>query len=148
MQPRNSEERAGMKRPYNVGLMTSLILVFALGLLGCEQEGPAERAGQSIDRTAEKAGDKMEEAKEAASEKAEEAGAYIDDAAITAKIKADFLTDPVLKVLQISVTTTDGVVTLSGEVDSQASIDRSQAIARGVENVVSVQNELVVKAPE
>ena len=137
-----------MKRPYNVGLMTSLILVFALGLLGCEQEGPAERAGQSIDRTAEKAGDKMEEAKEAASEKAEEAGAYIDDAAITAKIKADFLADPSLKVFQIGVTTTDGIVTLSGEVDSQASIDRSQAIAGGVENVQSVRNELVVKAPE
>jgi hyperosmotically inducible protein len=137
-----------MKRPYNVGLMTSLILVFALGLLGCEQEGPAERAGQSIDRTAEKAGDKMEEAKEAASEKAEEAGAYIDDAAITAKIKADFLADPMLKVFQIGVTTTDGIVTLSGEVDSQASIDRSQAIAAGVENVQSVRNELVVKAAE
>jgi hyperosmotically inducible protein len=137
-----------MKRPYNVGLMTSLILVFALGLLGCEQEGPAERAGQSIDRTAEKAGDKMEEAKEAASEKAEEAGAYIDDAAITAKIKADFLADPSLEVFQMSVTTTDGVVTLSGEVDSQASLDRSQAIASGVENVKSVRNALMVKAAE
>jgi hyperosmotically inducible protein len=53
-----------------------------------------------------------------------------------------------LKVFQIGVTTTDGVVTLSGEVDSQASIDRSQAIAGGVENVQSVRNELVVKAPE
>ncbi|WP_245969497.1 BON domain-containing protein [Thiocapsa rosea] len=97
---------------------------------------------------AEKAGDTMEEAKEAAAAKAEEAGAYIDDAAITAKIKADVLADPMLKVFQISVTTTNGVVTLSGEVDSQASIDRSQAIASGVENVESVRNELVVKAAE
>lgn len=137
-----------MNPTYKAILISSFVLSFALGSVGCEQEGPAERVGQSIDRTAEKAGEKMEEAKEAASAKAEEAGVYIDDAAITAKIKADFLTDPVLKVLQISVTTTDGVVTLSGEVDSQASIDRSQAIARGVENVVSVQNELVVKAAD
>lgn len=137
-----------MNLPCKAILMTSFVLGFGLGTVGCEQEGPAEKAGQSIDRAAEKTGDKMEEAKEAASEKAEEAGAYIDDAAITAKIKADFLADPLLKVFQISVTTTDGVVTLSGKVDSQASIDRSQAIASGVENVESVQNELVVKAAE
>lgn len=137
-----------MKPTYKAILISSFVLSFALGSVGCEQEGPAERVGQSIDRTAEKAGDKMEEAKEAASEKAEEAGAYIDDAAITAKIKADFLADPMLKAFQIGVTTTDGVVTLSGEVDSQASIDSSQAIAGGVENVQSVRNELVVKAPE
>jgi hyperosmotically inducible protein len=148
MQLQNNEERAGMNRSYNVGLMSSLILVFALGSVGCEQEGPAERAGQSIDRTAEKAGDKMEDVKEAASAKAEAAGAYSDDAAITAKIKAAFLADPLLEVFRIGVTTTDGVVTLSGEVDSQASIDRSQAIAGGVENVVSVRNALVVKAAE
>jgi hyperosmotically inducible protein len=128
--------------------MSSVVLVFALGTVGCEQEGPAERAGQSIDRTAEKAGDKMEEVKEAASAKAEDAAAYIDDAAITAKVKGDFLADPSLKVFQIGVTTTDGVVTLSGEVDSQANIDRSQAIASRVENVKSVQNELVVKGAE
>jgi hyperosmotically inducible periplasmic protein len=133
---------------YKAILVSSLVLGFTLGLVGCEQEGPAERAGQSIDRTAEQAGDKMEEAKEAASAKAEEAGAYIDDAAITAKSKAEFLADPLLKALRIGVTTTDGVVTLSGEVDSQASIDRSQAIASGVENVVSVQNALTVKATE
>jgi hyperosmotically inducible protein len=95
-----------------------LILVFALGSVGCEQEGPAERAGEAIDRTAEQAAERMEEAKEAASANAEKARVYIDDAAITAKIKAALLADPVLQVLQISVATTDGVVTLSGEVDS------------------------------
>ncbi len=137
-----------MNRSYSAILMLAFVLGFALGSVGCEKEGPAEQAGQTVDRTVEKTGDKMEEAKEAVSTKAEEAGAYIDDAAITAKIKADVLADPVLKVFQISVTTTDGVVTLSGEVDSQASIDRSQAIASGVENVESVRNDLVVKAAE
>ncbi|WP_373509983.1 BON domain-containing protein [Thiocapsa sp.] len=121
-------------RPCTLGLLSSLVLVLALGSVGCEQEGPVERAGQSIDRAAEKAGDTIREAKGATSAQAEGAGAHIDDAAITAKIEADVLADPVLEMFQIGVTTTDGVVTVSGEVDSQARIDRSQAIADGVEN--------------
>ena len=41
-----------------------LILLFsvALGVTACEQEGPAERAGEEIDEAVEKAGDEMEEA--------------------------------------------------------------------------------------
>jgi hypothetical protein len=37
-------------------------LVLAFGLYGCESEGPAERAGESIDRTTEQAGDAVERA--------------------------------------------------------------------------------------
>lgn len=39
-------------------------LAFAMALLvtGCEREGPAERAGESIDRGADKAGDSLERA--------------------------------------------------------------------------------------
>lgn len=40
-------------------------IALALALLaGCEREGPAERAGESIDRGAEKAGDSLERAGE------------------------------------------------------------------------------------
>jgi hyperosmotically inducible periplasmic protein len=45
----------------------------------------------------------------------------MDDAAITAKIKAEILSDPLLKISQINVTTVNGVVKLSGLVDSQQS---------------------------
>ena len=39
--------------------------VLAMGLfIACEDQGPAERAGESIDDTAEKMGEKMEEAGE------------------------------------------------------------------------------------
>jgi hypothetical protein len=68
---------------------------------------------------------------------------YMDDSAITAKIKAEILSDPLLKVSQINVTTTNGVVSLSGTVDSQQSIDRALAIARSVKDVKSVENGLV-----
>ncbi|HEX2198581.1 MAG TPA: hypothetical protein VHG88_08170 [Burkholderiales bacterium] len=38
-------------------------LPFALGVLaGCDQKGPAEKAGEAIDRTVERAGDKIEDA--------------------------------------------------------------------------------------
>ncbi len=44
-----------------------LLLCFAgslIGALGCEQEGPAERAGENVDESMEKAGEKMEQAGE------------------------------------------------------------------------------------
>lgn len=42
----------------------SATLALSLLALGCEREGPAERAGESIDRGAEKAGDSLERAGE------------------------------------------------------------------------------------
>jgi hyperosmotically inducible protein len=111
-------------------------LMFAMA--GIAQAATAEDTGTT--------GTKMEETKESLGERAEKTGDYMDDAAITAKIKAEILGDPMLKVLQIHVTTTDGVVALSGEVDSQQSIDRAKEIAHGVKHVKSVTSALVVKA--
>ena len=116
---------------------------FVLAMVGCQQEGTAEKAGQKIDQAAEKAGKKIEGAKEAAVEKVAEVEEYMDDSVITAKIKAEILSDPVLKVSQINVTTTNGVVSLSGTVESQQSIDRALEIARGIKDVKSVENGLV-----
>jgi len=62
---------------------------------------------------------------------------------ITAKVKAEILSDPLLKVSQINVTTTNGVVKLSGTVDSQQGIDRATEIALSVKDVKSVENSLV-----
>ncbi|MGW8187404.1 MAG: hypothetical protein ACWGNK_09050 [Desulfobacterales bacterium] len=45
----------------------------SIGVLACEKEGPAEKAGKKVDQTVEKAGDKMQEAGEAVKETAEEA---------------------------------------------------------------------------
>lgn len=47
------------------GIAAALVLGIALaGLAGCEQEGPAERAGKAIDNAAEQAGEKIEKAGE------------------------------------------------------------------------------------
>lgn len=41
---------------------TLLAFFFALGLSGCEREGPMERAGEKVDRGVEKTGDSLEKA--------------------------------------------------------------------------------------
>lgn len=123
----------------------AVLLSAVLGLVGCEREGTAEKAGQKIDQAAEKAGEKLENARETLGEKAENAGEFMGDSAITAKIRGEILSDPLLKVSQINVTTTNGVVKLSGVVDSKQSIDRAMEIARSNQNVKSVENGLVVK---
>jgi hyperosmotically inducible protein len=135
--------------PTTVSPGVSLFLAAALatfsGLAASQPEGTAEKAGQQIDRTVEKAGEAAADMKESASEKAETAGEYLDDSAITAKVKLAILRDPDLKVLQIGVTTTDGVVNLAGAVDSQQSIDKATEVARGIGHVKSVENNLTVK---
>jgi hyperosmotically inducible protein len=122
-----------------------VLLTIFLGSIGCQQKGTAEKTGKKVDQAAEKVGDKIAGVKEAIGEKAEKTGDYMDDTAITAKIKAGILSDPLLKVSQINVTTTNGVVTLNGVVDSQQSIDRAMEITRSVKDVKSVENGLSVK---
>ena len=131
-----------MKLSYR-GLITVFFLSFVIGLPGCQQEGTGEKAGKKVDQAAESAGQKIEKTGEAVVEKVEKAGDYMDDSAITAKVKAEILSDPLLKVSQINVTTINGVVKLSGKVDSQQSIDRAMKIARSVKDVKSVENGLV-----
>jgi len=77
--------------------------------------------------------------------KRETAGEYVDDAAITTKVKAAIFNDPATSALQVKVETFKGVVQLSGFVDSQASIDRAVQIARSVEGVKSVKNNMSLK---
>jgi len=127
----------------------SLLLAGALasfpGLASSQPEGTAEKAGQQIDRAADKAGQAATDIKESASRTAESTGEYMDDSAITAKVKWAILRDPDLKTLEISVATTDGVVSLTGAVDSQQSIERAAEVARDNPNVKSVENHLTVK---
>jgi hyperosmotically inducible protein len=75
----------------------------------------------------------------------ESTGEYVDDAAITAKVKAAILAEPGLKTLQIGVETYKDVVQLSGFVDNTQAKTRAGEVAAGVSGVKSVRNNLVVK---
>jgi len=81
----------------------------------------------------------------ASTQKQESTGQYVDDSVITAKVKSAIFGDPSLKSLQINVKTYKGVVQLSGFVDSKQSADKAGEVAREVKDVVSVQNDLIVK---
>jgi osmotically-inducible protein OsmY len=75
----------------------------------------------------------------------ESSGEYIDDSVITTKVKSALANDDFLKSFQISVETYKGTVQLSGFVNSQKAIDKAGQIARSVEGVQSVKNNLIVK---
>jgi osmotically-inducible protein OsmY len=75
----------------------------------------------------------------------ESSGQYVDDSAITTRVKAAIFDDPSLKVLQINVETFKGEVQLSGFVDSAQNVRRAGEVARGVTGVRSVKNDLIVK---
>jgi hyperosmotically inducible periplasmic protein len=122
-----------------------VVFAFAFVLSSCQQEGAIERAGKDVDKTVELVAKKIEKTGDAIGNKVEIAMAALDDTAITAIVKAEIFNDSLLKVTEIEVATTDGVVKLSGAVDSQTGIDRAQEIARGVKDVKAVDNRLVIK---
>jgi osmotically-inducible protein OsmY len=81
----------------------------------------------------------------AATAKHESTGQYIDDSAITTKVKAAIFDEATLKTLQINVKTSNGVVQLNGSVDSEHSVRKASEVAGSVNGVVSVENNLIVK---
>lgn len=78
--------------------------------------------------------------------KQETVGEYIDGAAITAEVKAKLASDPETSALNIGVRTIDaGVVQLSGFATSQREKNRAGELARAVDGVRTVHNDLIVK---
>jgi osmotically-inducible protein OsmY len=81
----------------------------------------------------------------AATAKSESTGEYVDDTAITAKVKKDIFDEPTLKSAEINVETFKGIVQLSGFVTSQANINTATVVAKNVSGVKSVKNDMRVK---
>lgn len=67
---------------------------------------------------------------------------YAGDTAITIEVKAKLLADDIVPSRKVKVETTDGVVQLSGTVESQAQSDRAESIAKAIDGVKSVKNDL------
>lgn len=111
----------------------------ALVSAGCSDRNSMETAGQKRDRNAEKVA--------AATDRVTtQAAVAVDDAAITTKVKTAVLAEPGLKTLQIGVDTKNGVVTLSGTVDSPALKERAMQISQNVSGVQQVVDNLAVKS--
>ena len=74
----------------------------------------------------------------------EKSGAYVDDSWITSKVKSEMIADKNVPARDINVTTTKGVVTLSGKVDTWNASNRAGEIAQGVKGVSKVENDIQV----
>ena len=71
----------------------------------------------------------------------------MDDGEIKNTVSQALRSDELLEASRISVTVEQGVVTLVGGVDSETKKQHAEAIARGVDGVESVVNELDVVLP-
>ena len=84
----------------------------------------------------------------ASTSKKETPGEYVDDSVITAKVKAAVLKEPSLKSAEINVETSKGTVQLTGFVRSRADINKAVEVARGVNGVKSVKNDMILKGTQ
>ena len=75
----------------------------------------------------------------------ESTGEYVDDTVLTTKVKAAIFNEPTLKSAEINVETFKGVVQLSGFVSSAAAQGRALEVARAVEGVKSVKDDMRLK---
>jgi osmotically-inducible protein OsmY len=73
-------------------------------------------------------------------------GEKIDDASITSQVKFALLAHKATSALKTKVTTTDGVVRLSGDANSDAEISLATKLAQDVRGTRSVTNDMRVKS--
>jgi osmotically-inducible protein OsmY len=82
----------------------------------------------------------------AGSQTRESTGEYIDDSAITTKVKAKFVEDKAVGALDIHVETFKGVVQLSGFAKSDAERRRATELARSVPGVKEVKDDIELRS--
>ena len=71
----------------------------------------------------------------------------MDDSGVSTRVRTALLNDPQVAATNITVTSTNGVVTLSGRVRTPAEADRAVAVARQTTGVADVRSELAVAQP-
>ncbi len=77
---------------------------------------------------------------------AESVGEYVDDATVTASVKAKLTAEKAANFTKISVKTSNNVVSLTGQVDSKDQKEKAEKIAKQVNGVKRVDNKLQVKS--
>lgn len=75
----------------------------------------------------------------------ETVGAYVDDTGITTMVKSRMLEDKTVSGTSIGVQTLNGTVQLTGFAKSNAEKMQAESIARGVNNVKAVRNDIVIR---
>lgn len=88
--------------------------------------------------------DKLHVAEDGSKSTSEAVSDYTDDALITSKVKAKLLSEEDIASRHIGVKTTEGIVQLTGDVKSNTQAAHVESIAKTVEGVKSVKNDLKV----
>jgi osmotically-inducible protein OsmY len=105
----------------------------------------AQQAGEQIQQGAQQAGDALQRgAEQVQKEVGPEVQEVLDDATVTAKIKAKLVADPEVTALHIDVDTVDGVVTLNGKVASADQKAEAEKLASHTEGVKKINNLIQV----
>lgn len=105
---RPREERASMKRG-TLYIQCAVVVMAVLVLVGCASTSSRESTGE-----------------------------FVDDAAITTKVKSSLVADPMVSALAINVETTKGVVQLQGIVNNEQERQRAIQLAQAVGGVKQV----------
>lgn len=126
--------------------LTTVALASALVLLtACDQKESRTTAGEKVDNAVVEGKQESSKAGAYVEDKTSQTVQVVDDAAITTALKIKFVADADLKALDISVDTVGGVVTLTGMAPSATAKDRATEIARTVNGVSNVNNNLTVQ---
>ena len=72
-------------------------------------------------------------------------GDFLGDTRTTTRVKTAIYNEPELKVMAIHVSTEDGIVTLSGKVKTRGERSKALQVARKVEGVKQVKNDLTIE---
>ena len=91
--------------------------------------------------------DKMDKAVDKTKEVAKDTKVAVTDSWLTSKAKIALFSDDRVKGSQVKVETKDGVVHLRGKVDSAEAKAAAESVAKGIDGVKSVKNDLQVVSP-
>ncbi len=121
-------------------LLTILVTAGALAVpaAGYAQIAPGDPPGR--DRATAPQGRGMPSATE------KDSPGFVDDAVITTRVKVGFAKDDGVRATRIRVNTDKGVVRLSGVAGSREESEKAESIAKSIEGVISVRNELTIEA--
>ncbi len=147
---------------------TALALALVLALGACSKSGDDRTAGEKLDTTVAKVEQKADAAIAKAEEKTDQAivsmksgtesvtasgtrmlesgTSKVKDAAITASIKTALARDASLSALKVDVDTSAGSVSLHGTAPDATARDRASLLARTVDGVVGVDNQLEIRS--
>ena len=113
-------------------LALALSVAFAFALAACSSDGSKSSTSSSSGGTSGSATSDISQAAK--------------DSTLTAKVKSALAADVGLNTLKIDVDSAGNTVTLKGTVDSADKKQRAEQVARKVDGVATVRNELVVKS--